>query len=131
MVSSSVSKPQMTLPLQHAEKIATETVACKSESSAVSIGSLDMFADFRVSNETRALFQCYWCGHRFKASATEFSKCPKCGSSGHARTRCEICGIVFRDKTSGWGGRPAKVCSTRCRVRKHRVTKRGLYSAIP
>jgi hypothetical protein len=35
---------------------------------------------------------------------------------------------VFRDGTSGEGGRPASVCSTRCRVRKHRVTKRGLYS---
>jgi hypothetical protein len=107
---------------------APETVANTQEPNAVSVGSLDLFADFRVCNETRARFRCGWCGHSFEASATEFSRCPKCESSMHANSKCEVCGIVFRDGTSGEGGRPASVCSTRCRVRKHRVTKRGLYS---
>ena len=95
----------------------------------VAIESTQLFASYRVSNETRALFHCPWCGHSFEASATELSGCPKCGSGMHANRKCKVCGIVFLDGTSGEGGRPASVCSTRCRVRKHRVTKRGLYSA--
>jgi hypothetical protein len=91
----------------------------------------DEFAKFRLSNETRALFRCSWCGHKFEAPATEFSNCPKCNSGGHCRHKCEVCDKVFTDGQSAAGGRPAKVCSPRCRVRKHRVTKRGLKTVTP
>lgn len=86
---------------------------------------LQKVARYQLSNETRALFQCYWCSHRFEASATKVEQCPKCQSTSYINRKCVVCGHLFREQSHGGGGRPALVCSGRCRVRKHRVTKQG------
>lgn len=85
---------------------------------------INHFSKWRVSNETRAQRRCFW-GHVFEAGAAEISRCPQCGSATDFSALCEVCGIAFIPRNTGAGGRQPFVCSTRCRVRKHRVTKLG------
>ena len=89
------------------------------------------YSKFKVSNETRAQRRCFW-GHVFDASVTTLDpRCPHCGSGTDYRAKCEVCGIAFVPNDSAAGGRRAKVCSVKCRVRKHRVTKLGPKESKP
>jgi len=60
--------------------------------------------------------------------ADNLDECPKCGCKA-MNSVCVVCGQTFKQGAHSGGGRRAKVCSTKCRVRKHRVTKRGLFNA--
>ena len=76
-------------------------------------------------NEIGARRHCWSCWLEYTAAWNERGKCPKCGGSPTGILICPICGRAFQKLNGGQGGRKALVCSSTCRSRKHRATKRG------